>query len=241
VNRELVERAEAVTREVVAPRAAEYDRDARYPKESWQALWKEGLLGMCIPQAYGGLEVDPLTYANVIERVARGCASTAMTLHMHSTATSFMAALGTRQQHERYFPEVVEHGKLVGSWGSEPPVSLTRTFLVETTLTKTSGGFLVNGVKHFCTMAGAASYYLVWCALDGQSDMSKSLFQAIVSADNPRVEIVGTWDTLGMRATVSPGTKFTDCLVGEDDVLGPGGGPLNCGVLEQFGLGYAAV
>ena len=237
----LVKRAETLTKERLAPRAAGYDQQACHPKENWEDLWKEGLLALCIPRPYGGRDVDPTTYVNVIERVARGCASTAMTLHMHSTATKFIAALGTKQQHERYFSEVVEQGKLVGSWGSEPPISLTRTLLVETSLTPVPGGYHVNGVKHFCTMAGAAGYYLVWGALGGESDMAKSLVQAVVPAESPGMQSIGSWDPLGMRATVSPGTKFTECFVHEAEVLGPGGAPLSCGVIEQFALGYAAV
>ncbi len=57
-----------------------------------------------------------------------------MTLHMHSTVMRFIDALGTEDQKRRYFHEVVEHGRLFGSWGSEPAVSLSRTFLVETAL-----------------------------------------------------------------------------------------------------------
>lgn len=238
---DLINRVQEITREEIAPRAAGYDQEASYPKESWHALWKEGLFGLNIPKAYGGLDVDAHTYANIIERIARGCASTAMTLHMHSTATKFMATLGSPEQLRRYFPEVLDGGKLIGSWGSEPPVSLTRTFLVETSIKRVPGGYVVNGMKHFCTMAGAAAYYLVWGALEGQPDMSKALVQAIVPAANPGVEIIGSWDPLGMRATVSPGARFTDCFVGEGEVLGPGGAPLSCGVIELFGLGYAAV
>ncbi len=237
----IIDRVETLTKERLAPRAAAYDQQACHPRENWEDLWKEGLFGLCIPRAFGGLDVDPLTYVNVIERIARGCASTAMTLHMHSTATKFIAVLGSQQQHNHYFPEVIEGGKLVGSWGSEPPVSLTRTLLVETSLTPVPGGYHVNGVKHFCTMAGAAGYYLVWGSLEGQQDMAKGLVQAIVPRDAQGMETAGSWDPLGMRATVSPGTRFTDCFVGEDEVLGPGGAPLSCGVIEQFGLGYAAV
>jgi alkylation response protein AidB-like acyl-CoA dehydrogenase len=241
MDHSLVNLTETLTRERLAPRAARYDQEACHPRENWQDLWKEGLLGLNIPRSHGGLEVDPPTYVNVVERIARGCASTAMTLHMHSTATRFIAALGTEEQQRRYFPEVLEHGKLLGSWGSEPPVSLTRTFLVETEIRRVDGGHLVNGLKHFCTMAGAASYYLVWGALEGEQDMAKGLVQAVVPADSSGVEIVGGWDPLGMRATVSPGVRFTGCFVAGDGVLGPGGAPLTCGVIEQFGLGYAAV
>ena len=237
----LLDRVEALTRERLASRAADYDRETRYPVENWHDLWEEGLLGLTIPEAYGGLGADTITYIAAIETIARGCASTAMTLHMHSTVMRFLSALGSPEQQARYFREVIDHGKLFGSWGSEPQVSLTRTFLVETSIQPCDGGYMVNGMKHFCTMAGAASYYMVWCFLNGQPDMAHALLLAFVPADNPGVQVQGEWDTLGMRGTVSPAARFTDCFVGEGGVLGPPGEPTRAGVIELFGLGYSAV
>lgn len=240
-QQQLLDRVEQLTRERLAPRAAHYDREIRHPVENWQDLWREGFLALQVPRAYGGLEVDPLTYVAAIDLIARGCASTAMTMHMHSVVTQFIATLGTPDQQARYFPEVVERGKLFGSWGSEPQVSLTRTFLVETTIRPKDGGYLVGGTKHFCTMAGAASYYMVWSALEGRPDMSQALLLALIPAENPGVDIFGDWDTLGMHGTVSPAVRLNDCFIREDDVLGPPGAPIRAGVMEIFGLGYAAV
>lgn len=179
----VVETAARVTREKLAPRAAEYDRDARNPVDSWRDLAAEGLLGVAVPAAYGGLGLDMPTYVDVIRTVAGGCANTAMTMHMHSTVMRFIDALGTDAQKRRYFPEVVQHGRLFGSWGSEPAVSLSRTFLMETALRDDGDGWRLDGVKHFCTMALGASYYMVWSALEGEPDMGKSLMLALVPAD----------------------------------------------------------
>lgn len=240
-QQDVVERVARLTREQLAPRAAGYDRDAAYPRESWHDLWQHGLMGLQVPREYGGMEADPLTYVSVLEAVAKGCASSAMTLHMHSVATAFVAALGTHEQKARYFKDVMERGTLFGSWASEPQVSLTRTFLVDTAIKPVAGGYVINGLKHFCTMAGAAGYYLVWCYLEGQPDMAHALLQAVVPADNPGVVIQGSWDPIGMRATVSPRTRYTDCFVGDHEVLNPPGGATRAGVIELFGLGYAAI
>jgi alkylation response protein AidB-like acyl-CoA dehydrogenase len=127
-----------------------------------------------------------------------------MTVHMHSTVMRFIDALGTEAQKRRYFAEVVEHGRLFGSWGSEPAVSLSRSFLVETVVRQDRDSYVVDGVKHFCTMALGASHYMVWCALEGGTDMGKALLQVLVPADAPGIATDGKWDTLGMRATFSP-------------------------------------
>ncbi len=239
--RALVERVDRLTREKIAPRAAQYDAAGENPVESWRDLAREGLLGAAVPSRYRGLGLDMATYIAVIRTIARGCASTAMTVHMHSTVMRFIDALGSEGQKRRYYDEVVRHGKLFGSWGSEPAVSLSRTFLMETVIREEDDGYIVDGVKHFCTMALGASYYMVWCALDGGTDMGKSLLQVLVPAETAGITTDGRWNTLGMRATYSPSVTFTGARVARDTTLGDPGAALRVGVVEGFALGYAAV
>lgn len=240
-QRAIVENVVRLTRERIAPRAAQYDAAATNPVESWQDLWREGFLGSAIPIASGGLGLDMPTYVDVISAVARGCANTAMTLHMHSTVMRFIDVLGTEAQKRRYFVEVTRHGKLFGSWGSEPAVSLSRTFLMETVIRADGDGYVVDGVKYFCTMALGASYYMVWCALDGGADMAKSLMLALVPAESPGISTDGKWDTLGMRATFSPSVTLSGVRVARDVTLGDPGSAIQVGVVESFALGYAAI
>jgi alkylation response protein AidB-like acyl-CoA dehydrogenase len=241
LHRPSVETAERLARERLAPRAAQYDDRAQNPLESWLDLWQEGLLATTIPTGYGGLDLDMATYIAVVRALARGCASTAMTVHMHSTVMRFIDALGSAAQKRRFFDEVVQHGRLFGSWGSEPAVSLSRTLLMETTIRRGEAGYVIDGVKHFCTMALGASHYMVWCALDGSADMARSLQLALVPADAAGIATDGKWDTLGMRATFSPSVSFNAVRVPVDGLLGEPGAALRVGVIESFALGYAAV
>jgi butyryl-CoA dehydrogenase len=238
---DIVDRVDRLTRERIAPRAAAYDQAGQNPVESWRDLWREGILAAAVPEAYGGLGLDMSTYSAVIRTIARGCASTAMTLHMHSTVLRFIDALGTEAQKRRYFDEVTSQGRLFGSWGSEPAVSLSRTFLMETAIREDGPGYVVDGVKHFCTMALGASHYMVWCALDGGTDMSKCVVLALVPADATGITTDGRWNSLGMRATYSPSVTFTGVRVARDALLGDPGAAIRVGVVESFALGYAAV
>ena len=237
----ILDRVDRLTREQVAPRAAEYDAAGANPVDSWRVLGRDGLLGSCIPPSYGGLGLDMPTYIGMIRTIAGGCANTAMTVHMHSTVMRFIDALGTDAQKRRYFDEVVTHGKLFGSWGSEPAVSLSRTFLMETVVRQDGDAYVVDGVKHFCTMALGASHYMVWCALEGGTDMGKALLQVLVPADAPGIATDGKWNTLGMRATFSPSVTFTGVRVPQGAAIGDPGEALRVGVVESFALGYAAV
>ena len=241
VQQAVVERVEWLTREKIAPRASQYDAAGANPIDSWRDLWADGFLAGAIPRAYGGLGLDMATYIAVIRAIARGCASTAMTVHMHSTVMRFIEAVGRPAQKARFFDEVVRHGRLFGSWGSEPAVSLSRTLLMETAIRHDGAGYVIDGVKHFCTMALGASHYMIWCALDGGTDMGKSLQLALVPADAPGITTDGKWDTLGMRATFSPSVTFTGVRVPADGMLGDPGAAVQVGVIESFALGYAAV
>ena len=111
-RRELLATAERVARECLEPRAEHYDRTASHPWESWRDLWEQGFLGMAVPERYGGLGLDMLSYTMVIERLAQGCTSSAMTLHMHSVVQRFIDALCTPRQKSAFYPDVVDGGIL---------------------------------------------------------------------------------------------------------------------------------
>ena len=238
-KREIVEKAGWVSRECLEPRAAQYDESASHPWESWHDLWEHGLLAAAVPEAYGGLGLDMLTYVMVIERLAQGCTSTAMTMHMHSVGQRYIDALATHEQKVRLYPDVVEQGKLFGSWSSEP-TGRGDTGVRETILSPSDGGYIITGRKHFCTMAGAAYRYMVHCVMEGYDHLDGTIM-ALVPSDAPGMTISGEWDTLGMRATVSPGVSFERCPVSRDDVVGGPGDDVRHAVGQGFGLGYAAV
>ena len=237
----VVDRARQVTQQSIAPRASKYDSDVLSPLESWHDLWQASLLALTVPKEHGGLDVDALTYVMAIEEIAQGCTNTAMTLHMHNTVQRFISNLASPEQQARFYPEVVQHGKLFGSWAAERGTSFTRHPFVTVGVHRDGDGYRIKGQKTFCTMAGAASYYMVWCTAEGSDDMLHNMTLAVVPADTPGMTVVSDWNTLGMRGTVSPAVQFDDCRISADMVLGKPGEPLGVGVVEFFSLGYSAI
>ena len=237
---ELVNTAERVARECLAPRAHEVDASATNPEESWQDVWRNGLLTIGVPEQYGGHGLDMLTYVMVIEKLAGGCTNTGMTVHMHSTVMRFIEALATGEQKSAYYPEVVEEGKLFGSWGSEPE---TRggTALRSTIITPEGEGYVIDGVKHFCTMSGGAHRYMIHCNAQNTTDPLGSQQLALIPHDIAGLSQLDEWDTLGMRGTVSPSMKLDHCVVPKDALLGEPGQSAKTGVTQGFSLGFAAV
>lgn len=236
---QLVEKAKWLAEEKLAPRATHYDKTSTHPKESWNDIWENGLLGIAIPKEFGGLGLDMLSYLLVVENLTQGCTSTGMTVHMHSVVQRFITELGTQEQKKKFFAEVVEDGRVFGSWGSEP-ARRGGTGTADSIVSEREGGYYLNGTKHFCTMAGATRRSIVHSTMKDMDAVSGYIL-AIPSEDAPGQSIVGEWDTLGMRATISPGVKFENCELDEDEVLGTPGRGDKLGIGQSFGLGYAAV
>ena len=237
----LVELAGRLANERFAGRAAGYDAAAAFPVENYADLREAGLLTLRVPVEYGGLAADPLTYAMCILAVARGCASTGLTLTMHTNVLgSFVGGLGTEEQRSRYFGEAVEAGKLFASITSEPGASARERFVLSTTFSPTDdGGYRVSGVKHFCSLADAADYFFVSGIIEGSGGGPDNIISAMIRSDVSGVEVTGRWDAVGMRATSSHTVTY-DTAAPAKAVFGPPGRILSAD-WGSFSLGYAAV
>ena len=119
------------------------------------------------PKDYGGLGADMLTYIMAIESLAYGCTNSTMTLHMHSIVQQVINAIATPEQKEVFYRDVVEDGRVFGSWGSEPESRGGTRAGKRTVIAPIEGGYVVNGRKHFCSMAGAAHRCMIHCAMRG--------------------------------------------------------------------------
>src|SRR5262245_23791182 len=237
-QRRLVELVRELGQERFAARAHRYDAEASFPFENYADLRAAGLLGLTVPERHGGLGADYRTYALVSAELGRWCGATALTFNMHACTmlwSSQMAAdlpmsEAERAGHEhrcaRIYKRVVEDGAIFAQPFSEPDsAAAAGQAPFGTTARKVDGGWRVNGVKHFASLAGAAHYYGLLCTEDrpGLEPNVKDTLYLAVPADAPGAEIFGPWDPVGMRGTVSRSLRFTDVFVGEDDMIMPRG------------------
>src|SRR5574340_132261 len=222
-----------------AERAAAHDRDASFAFENFADLRAAGLLGICIPESYGGLGADFETYALVAAEIGRWCASTALGFNMHVCTSLWSGqvadALGMtpeqRADHERiralHWRRIVEQGQVYAQPFSEGGAAAAGAAPWATVARKVDGGYLIDGGKIFATLAGAADWYGVPCTLvradqHGGGSPRDAIYLA-VPAGAPGVEVWGEWDPLGMRATVSRNLRFEQVFVSDDARLLPEG------------------
>ena len=239
---DLIARARRLARERFAPRAQIHDREASFPFEDYRDLRAEGLLGLCVPETYGGLGADYETYCLVSEELAQGNASTSLTFNMHCLTMLMMGVLADalpmppaeRERHEKLraskFREVLDEGVFYGQPHSEPvEQGQTDTALsmggrrFGTTARKVSGGYVINGRKFFVSLAGAAPYFATPAILLAEGPWIERTLYLQVPKDAPGVTFPGDWDPMGMRGTVSRDMVLQDVFVPDDaEVLPPG-------------------
>jgi alkylation response protein AidB-like acyl-CoA dehydrogenase len=236
-QRELIERAGKLGRERFAPRAARYDAEASFPFENYTDLRENGLLALCVPEAFGGGGADYQTYCLVSAEIGRHCGATALTFNMHSCAMMWSGPLaddlpmgdddrrGHNARRLRHFKRVVADGAIYAQPFSEGNEAAAGKAPFGTVARKVDGGWRLSGKKIFASLAGAADYYGVLCTeeIEGKPLDRRDTLYLAVKADTPGVKVVGDWDPLGMRATVSRTLLLEDVAVPDGEELMPRG------------------
>jgi len=212
----LMQRADELAREKIAPRAAKYDRAMEFPVEDIQDLHREGWLVANLDRKYGGLGFglygeDPLAYFLLIEHLAYGNPSTAHCFQVHNNTLMMITMMGADEQRKRWLEPTVKRGALLPGAGAEPvgvPSSVAK---------RVDGGYVLNGAKHYATNAPLAEWFWVSGGIDGTP---KGLMM-LVRKGAPGMRIDNSfWQPMGMKACVSPMVYFENCFVPEEDVLG---------------------
>ncbi len=241
-QQELIDIARTLAMEKFEPRAAAYDREARFPFEDYADLRDAGFLGLCVPEEYGGLGADLETYCLVVEEIAKGNASTALTFNMHCLTMLMIGEMADahemsdekRARHAelraRNFREVVEDGAYYGQPHSEPVEHGETDTVFEvggrrfgTTAEKVDGGYRINGRKFFVSLSDSAPYFATPAILVGDAPWIERTLYLKVPREAPGLTFSGDWDPIGMRATVSRNMQLEDVFVPDDaEVLPPG-------------------
>lgn len=227
-------------RERFAGRAAANDREATFPFENYADLRDHGLLALCVPEEHGGMGANFYEYAMVAAELGRQDGATALTFNMHSVSMLWSSVLcddlglepEVQREHERrravLYREVVQDGVLYAQPFSEPGTKLAGGAPVwGTVATPVEGGWLLNGRKQFASLSGAADIYTITATeerpgQDRPASFADTIFVG-VKAGSPGFSISGSWDPLGMRATVSRDLELVDVFVPEDRQLMPRG------------------
>ncbi len=234
-------RRAAVVEEIlpaVRDAAAEADARAEFPDHHLKLFSESGLLGLVVPEEYGGMGGTLRDLAATTYALGTACGSTALAYFFHCSSSSRgllpLAAIdaGLYTDDEvpvvRAFAEKVltmmgREGLWIGNFASEAVKASNASVLIQTEATPTDGGWLVNGTKSFGCLTGSADYYLVTARLAGVEGLD-SLALFLVDRRGEGVRNRQLWNGLGMRASGNHGIVLEDAFVPADNALAiPGG------------------
>jgi short-chain 2-methylacyl-CoA dehydrogenase len=207
-------------RERVAPVAEELDREHRFPYNLVAELADLGLMGMTIPEAYGGAGADTVSYAIAIEELTRVDSSVAITVAAHhSLGTLPIFYFGSEEQKREWLPGLAS-GKKLAAFGLTEPGAGSDAGATRTRAELRDGSWVINGSKIFITNAGTdISACVTITALTGDGEVSN----LIVPNGASGYQISAPMRKLGWRASDTRELSFRDCTVPEENLLGQRG------------------
>jgi short-chain 2-methylacyl-CoA dehydrogenase len=227
VNYELTDEQELIRRTVrefaesrVAPLAAELDREARFPYELVAELGELGLMGLPVPERYGGAGGDTVSYAIAVEELTRIDSSVAITVAAHiSLGTMPILLFGSEEQRQEWLPQLTS-GERLAAFGLTEPDAGSDAGATRTRAELRDGSWVIDGSKIFITNAGTdISACCTITARTGDGEISN----LIVPNGTPGYEISPPMRKLGWRASDTRELSFRGCAVPEGNLLGPRG------------------
>jgi butyryl-CoA dehydrogenase len=203
----------------VAPKAAELDKTGRWPNEIIRKMAELGLLGVAIPQEYGGAGMDTLSYALAMEEVSAACASTGVIMSVNNSLfCDPVYKFGNDEQKKRVLTPVAR-GEKLGCFGLTEPMSGSDAQTMVTSAEKTSGGWVLNGAKNWITNGPHADWIVVFAVTDRSGPKVKHT-AFLVERGTPGYTQNPPDHKLGIHAAHSCTVFFENCKVPDANVLG---------------------
>jgi alkylation response protein AidB-like acyl-CoA dehydrogenase len=218
VNLEWRNRAREVANQSVRPLAAHYDRVQEYPWEIKKALGDAGLMGVWIPEEFGGAGAGVLNLCLVVEEISRACGGVGVLYAVNALGSFPILVAGTDEQKQRYLPPVASGEKLIAFGLSERDAGSDAGGLT-TTAREDGDDYVIDGAKKWTTNGGAADFYSIFAVTDPNS-RSRRISAILVEKDDPGFEVGRTEDKMGIRCVPVVELGFNGCRVPSDRVLG---------------------
>jgi alkylation response protein AidB-like acyl-CoA dehydrogenase len=203
----------------IAPRAHEYDEQSRFPREQLRGLAELGLLGMIIPEEWGGAGFDAVAYAVALEEIARADASICVIVGVTNSVCCYpILSFGTEEQKRKYLVPLAR-GETLGAFCLSEPQAGSDATNLRTRAVRDGDFYVINGTKSWVTNGGEAQTYIVM-AVTGREEEKTKVTAFIVEGDTPGLTVSAIEHKMGQRASQTAEMSFEDVRVPAANVLG---------------------
>jgi alkylation response protein AidB-like acyl-CoA dehydrogenase len=225
----------------LAPHAGKWDKEAKLPDAIVTKMGELGLLGMMVPEEWGGSYSDYTSYALAEEEIAAGCASCSTIMSVHnSVGCAPILKFGTEAQKKYWLPDLA-NGKKIGAFCLTEPQAGSEANNLKTRAVLKDGKWSLNGNKQFVTNGQRAAMAIVFAVTDPDAG-KKGISAFIVPSNTPGFKVNKPEHKLGIRASDTCAINFEDCAIPEENLLGQRGEGLKIALsnLEGGRIGIAA-
>jgi len=211
---------QALTRDFVAaeiePHAAEWDREHRFPTPVFEKLAELGLMGVCVPEEYGGAGADFVAYMLVLEELSRGDAGVGVGVAVHTSAVTLpILRFGTEEQRARFVPPLAR-GDLLGAFALTEAESGSDAGALRTTAKREDDGWRISGAKQFISTAEHAGTFLFFARTSPDTPDARGVSAFVLDKDN--ITVTGREEKLGLNSSTT-NSLGVDTLVDADRLL----------------------
>jgi alkylation response protein AidB-like acyl-CoA dehydrogenase len=215
-QREIQALARDVAHAEISPYAAEWDREHRFPAELFPKLAQLGLMGVCVPEEYGGAGADYISYILVLEELSRADAGVGVTVGVHTSAVTLpILRFGAEEQRARFVPALAR-GESIGAFALTEPESGSDAGSLRTAATPTDGGWRITGSKRFISTARQAGTFLFFARTDPSSTSAGGVSAFVLDAAH--VTVTRDEEKLGLNSSTTSDVEV-DAMVDADRLL----------------------
>jgi hypothetical protein len=234
--------ARRLAQEVIAPSAEHFDRNGEFPLDNIRLLGENGLMGIEVPEAYGGAGMDPISYVLAMIEIAAGdCAHSTIVSVNNSLFCNGILKFGTEAQKQLYVRAIAE-GREIGAFAlTEPQSGSDATAMRCRAVKREDGKFVINGKKSWIT-SGPVARYIVLFAMTAPEKGAKGISAFMIDTGKPGFHRGKTEPKLGIRASATCEIEFQDYVAEPDELLGVEGEgfKIAMGVLDAGRIGIAS-
>ena len=211
--------AKEFARQYIKPHLMEWDESQEFPVHIFKEMGKLGLMGVLVPEEYGGSGMGYYEYSTIIQEIAKVCGSVGLSLAAHnSLCTGHILTFGNEEQKKKYLPKLAT-AEFIGAWGLTEANTGSDAGNMKTTATKDGDGWIINGTKNWITHGKNGDVAVVVCRT-GEPRTKDNSTAFIVERSTPGFSAGKKENKLGMRASETSEMIFDNCRVPDTNRLG---------------------